>query len=59
VYGDLCSGTLWRGRQNANAWAAASFTATAGSLFTFGEDLDGELYLARGNGQLLRLVAAP
>ncbi|MDX2167733.1 MAG: PQQ-dependent sugar dehydrogenase, partial [Deltaproteobacteria bacterium] len=59
LYGDLCSGTLWWGKQNNNAWTGTPFSATAGSLYSFGEDRDGELYLTRGNGQLLRVGAGP
>jgi glucose/arabinose dehydrogenase len=60
LYGDLCSGTLWWGKPNNNAWTGTAFASpTAGSLYSFGEDRDGEMYLTRGNGQLLRVSAAP
>ncbi len=59
LYGDLCSGTLWWAKQNAGAWSATPFGVTAGSLYTFGEDANGELYVGRGNGQLSRIGPAP
>jgi glucose/arabinose dehydrogenase len=60
LYGDLCSGTLWWGKPNNDAWTGTAFASpTAGSLYSFGEDRDGEMYLTRGNGQLLRVSAAP
>ena len=31
------------------------FAATAGSLYTFGEGVDGELYVGQGNGTLSRV----
>jgi len=59
LYGDLCSGRLWWAKQNGNAWTGTLFPITAGSLYTFGEDAAGELYVARGNGELSRIVVAP
>jgi glucose/arabinose dehydrogenase len=57
VYGDLCSGRIWWGAHANNQWAATLFTVTAPGLWTFGEDAIGELYVARGNGTLARIVS--
>ncbi|MGD9765261.1 MAG: PQQ-dependent sugar dehydrogenase [Candidatus Binatia bacterium] len=56
LYGDLCSGRLWWAQQNGLTWTAAQFTPVASSLYAFGEDVDGEQYLVRGNGALVKIV---
>jgi glucose/arabinose dehydrogenase len=55
LFGDLCAGTIWWSAQNLGTWAMTSF-ATAGSLYTFGEDVYGELYVGRGNGVIAKIV---
>ena len=55
VFGDLCSGRLWWAAQNNGAWTSTAFPVTAGSLYTFGEGVDGELYVGQGNGTLSRI----
>ncbi len=59
LYGDLCSGRLWWASQNNGTWTATPFTPTASGLYTFGEDVNGELYIGRGNGTLARIRPAP
>ncbi|MEO8601338.1 MAG: choice-of-anchor B family protein [bacterium] len=59
LFGDLCSGRLWWANDNLGTWSFTQFTPTAASLYSFGQGLDGELYVARGNGTLARLDAAP
>jgi glucose/arabinose dehydrogenase len=55
IFGDLCSGRLWWATQNNGAWTSTLFTATAGQLYTFGQGVDGELYVGQGNGTLSRI----
>jgi glucose/arabinose dehydrogenase len=55
LYGDLCSGRIWWAVQNGLGWTATQFTTTAGSLYSFGQDVNGELYVARGNGTLAKI----
>jgi glucose/arabinose dehydrogenase len=58
VFGDLCTGLLWSAERVGGAWQVRAIPDRAPSLNTFGEDQDGELYLATGNGKLYRLVAS-
>jgi hypothetical protein len=53
LYGDYCSGQIWGNGQ--------LFTPTVPGLTTFGQDLDAELYIGTGSGQLYKIVhvAAP
>jgi glucose/arabinose dehydrogenase len=55
IFGDFCSGRIWWASQNNGAWTSAPFTTTAGQLYTFGQGLDGELYVGQGNGTLSRI----
>jgi len=46
-YGDFCSGRIWGATQNAQgAWTTTQLLATALQITAFGEDEDGELYVA-------------
>ncbi len=56
VYGDFCSGTLWAAFGAGAAWESEEIGVQAPGLTTFGEDADGELYLA-ANGTLYQMVA--
>lgn len=49
IYGDLCKGTIWAARREDDVWTSEELPVTAGFLLTFGEDVDGELYLAAGS----------
>ena len=51
LYGDLCDG-LVRVHDGAGGWG----TPTGSSIYSFGEDLRGELYVLLGNGSILRLA---
>jgi glucose/arabinose dehydrogenase len=46
VFGDFCSGRLWRLRRAAADWEAELVAETDFRISTFGEDETGELYLA-------------
>jgi len=48
VYGDYCTGRIWGGAQ--------LLTARAPRLTSFGEDIEGELYLVTEDGNLFRAV---
>jgi glucose/arabinose dehydrogenase len=56
VYGDFGSGRLWTATRGSNGrWTARELLDTNQVISTFGEDEDGELYLADyGSGTLLR-----
>jgi glucose/arabinose dehydrogenase len=63
VFTDLCTGELWlldAARAVASGAAAAQVVGTTGgSIVSFGEGDDGELYAVDQGGTILRLVARP
>jgi hypothetical protein len=56
LFGDLCSGKLSWAVQNGLTWSATAFAPTASNLYSFGQDVYGELYLSRGDGSLAKIV---
>ncbi|HEV8610586.1 MAG TPA: PQQ-dependent sugar dehydrogenase [Thermoanaerobaculia bacterium] len=58
-YGDYCTGKIWGATRGAGGgWTTRLFSPRAGNLTTFGEDAEGELYLATEGGLLARIVDA-
>ena len=59
VYGDYCRGTIWRISATATGGVSNSVLLPSGLLITtFGEDEDGELYVADARGaKIYRLVS--
>jgi glucose/arabinose dehydrogenase len=55
VYGDFCSGRLWRARRDGERFRSEELAVTAPSVSSFGEDAGGELYLMTLGGDLFRL----
>jgi glucose/arabinose dehydrogenase len=56
-YGDYCSGIVWSLRiDSGRAVDVRREAFSVGSLTSFGEDTAGELYLATGNGRILKLA---
>jgi glucose/arabinose dehydrogenase len=57
IYGDYCSGRIWgAGRDDSGAWQTRELLDTDLLITSFGEDEDGELYVAGGfNGSIYRL----
>lgn len=59
LYADFCTGTIWGAVQNGAAWATRVLLDTDASISAFGEDQNGELYLADlAGGQIYQVVAA-
>lgn len=56
VYGDFCSGTIWAARLTNNVWTVEELPIRASNLSTFGEDSNGEFYLATLDGTLSQFV---
>ncbi len=56
LYGDFCSGRLWRSRRDGSRWQTEELEVSAPSLSSFGEDAAGELYLATLEGQIYRFA---
>ncbi|MCM3906198.1 MAG: PQQ-dependent sugar dehydrogenase [Pyrinomonadaceae bacterium] len=48
-YGDFCSGRIWGLRQVSGAWQATELLDTSIGISTFGEDEQGNLYVANYN----------
>ncbi len=56
VFGDFCSGRVWGLQQDDGEWASELLLNTSFRISTFGEDEDGELYLADlAGGDVYRL----
>ncbi len=56
-FGDFCSGRIWGGTENAEtgAWTSTELLDSELSISTFGEDEQGELYVADLGGTLYRI----
>jgi glucose/arabinose dehydrogenase len=55
-FGDYCSGTVWSLRiDDGRAVEVRQEPIHVGSLTSFGEDVNGELYLATANGRIFKL----
>jgi glucose/arabinose dehydrogenase len=57
VFGDFCSGRIWGGTENVEtgAWTSTELVDSDLLISTFGEDEQGELYVADLNGTLYRI----
>jgi|GEM_PF-6179135 len=56
-YGDFCTGKIWAGEElGGGNWTSAVLIESGVSITTFGEDEDGELYVADQDGTIYRLV---
>jgi len=55
VFGDFCSGVLWAAFRQGGGFTVQNIAGTLPNLITFGEDKNGELYLATLDGGLYRL----
>src|SRR5262245_32779612 len=55
VYGDFCAGTIWSATPHGTTWTPVTLPIQTGSLTTFGEDINGELYVGTGSGELFRI----
>ena len=60
IYGDYCTGVIWgASRDAAGRWSSRVLVDTPHQISTFGEDLAGELYVARHHttaGTIYRIV---
>jgi glucose/arabinose dehydrogenase len=62
LFGDFCTGVIWGGRRDgAGTWRMQQLLDSPYQIATFGEDEQGELYLASFSaaGSLYRIEAAP
>jgi hypothetical protein len=60
LYADFCSGIIWGATKNSNNWTTTQLLDTPYSINTFGEDEDGEIYIAHysSNGAIYRIINA-
>jgi glucose/arabinose dehydrogenase len=61
VYGDYCAGTIWAAAPHGTTWTPVTLPIQTGTLTTFGEDINGEIYAGTGNGELflIQTTAVP
>ncbi len=59
LYGDYCSGRIWGLRQSGGKWVSQLLLETPYRISTFGEDEQGELYLADYGGGTIYRIGAP
>jgi glucose/arabinose dehydrogenase len=45
LYGDYCSGVIWKGTQIGTSWISNTLLTTTLRISAFGEDISGELYV--------------
>ena len=56
LYGDFCTGRIWGLRKSGTGWKTQLLADTSFAISTFGEDEEGELYLADyGSGTIYRV----
>lgn len=57
IYGDFCNGVIWAANLEFDGrWISRTLLSTGFQLSTFGEDFNGELYVANYSGSLYKLV---
>jgi glucose/arabinose dehydrogenase len=57
-YGDYCTGKIWGATRAPSVWSTRLFSARASNVTTFGEDVEGELYVATEGGLFARIIDA-
>jgi glucose/arabinose dehydrogenase len=56
-YGDYCTGVIWGATENANrTWNATKLLTTTFRITSFGEDVNGELYVVDQNGAIYQII---
>ena len=60
LYGDFCTGYIWRGAQAGDgAWSSTLLLDSSYNIAGWGEDADGEVYLAHHGGFVYKLTPTP
>jgi hypothetical protein len=58
VYGDYCTGQIWRGtRDAAGKWTSTTLVNTGGNITAFGEDDAGEVYVLDSKKGVLKITS--
>ena len=58
IYGDYCNGKIWGATRTGSTITVRELLDTQFLISSFGEDVNGELYLANHSGSVFRLVDA-
>ena len=58
IFGDYCSGKIWTIYDNGGAWATTSQGTFSANISSFGEDYNGEIYVADLGGKIFRIDEA-
>ena len=58
IYGDFCSGIIWFANDDQGFWQTTVWRDTDLLITTFGEDDDGEIYLADRAGMIYRIESS-
>ena len=56
IYGDYCNGKIWAATRDGASVQIRELADTAFLISTFGEDMNGELYVADHRGSIYRLT---
>jgi len=56
-FGDFCTGTIWAASRQGTGFTVRGLAGEVPNLTTFGQDKDGELYVASLSGSVFRLSA--
>ena len=56
LYGDYCNGQIWGARNAGAGWSSVQLADTTYLISTFGEDVNGEIYVADHNDAIYRIV---
>jgi len=56
LYGDYCNGKIWGARNTGAGWSPVQLADTTYLISTFGEDVNGEIYVADHTGAVYHIV---
>lgn len=59
IYGDYCSSIIWGASENGGVWTATQLISSGYAISTFGEDENGEMYVADRAAGKIYLITAP
>jgi hypothetical protein len=59
IYGDFCSGSIWGLTQAGNDWLSGRLASTNFRISAFGEDENGEVYVADMVGGSIYKITVP
>jgi hypothetical protein len=57
VFGDYCTGYIWSLQRDGDEWPMTKRLEAGVRISSFGEDVNGELYVVAHNGAVYQLIA--